>query len=109
MKLNLTGIQDPVVRENFTRIQSFLDNYHLDKFVHIDLIFKKAETNFRYRHNLGFRPLDVFHTMITGGPTILTWNHALWDDQFIDITTDGPCRVRAFIGTFQNSEPRPDE
>jgi hypothetical protein len=101
LKLYVVEVTDKPSQDNFRRIeQEFRDQKILRggwKF--FEITFSAATTNFRYPHKMTMTPKDVIQTRITGTGA-LTWNYARFDQDFLDITTTGPCSVRAFIGTF---------
>ena len=101
IKLSLTNIREPESRENFQKVEQFLrdENLLASDFKFFELTFTKAETNKRIPHGLGFTPKDVIQTSSTGAGA-LTWNYALFNAEFLDITTTGSCVVRAFIGNY---------
>jgi hypothetical protein len=69
-------------------------------FVFKELVFTAALTNTKVAHGLGFRPLDIIQTSLTGAGAI-TWNYAKFTDVNLDITVTGACTVRAFIGAYR--------
>jgi len=100
-------IDDEYVRENFTRLNDFFLNDALLRagWKFFTLTFTGAVTNNKVRHGLGFKPLDVIQTSITGAGA-LTFNYALFDDINIDVTTTGACVVRCFIGAYKEESSR---
>lgn len=90
----------PLIRENFSRLKRLLTQQTLLKgeFKFLEITFTQAVTNFQYPHKLGFVPKDVIQTSLIGAN--LTWNYDLFTREFLDITTTGPCVVRAYIGTY---------
>lgn len=95
-------IEDTYIRENFKRLSLFLQKDALLKgsWSFFTFEFDGAVTNDRVRHGLGFKPLDVIQTSITG-PGSITFNYDLFDKESIDVTTTGACVVRAFIGAYK--------
>lgn len=102
--IDVEKIQDPIARENFQNIQQFLNDDTLTrgKFTFYEIIFTKAETHKRIPHRLGFVPKDILQTSLTGAGAI-TWNYALFTTDFLDVTTTAACKVRAFIGRYNDS------
>ncbi len=104
MKLEMIvkDIKDPWIRENFVRIAKFFNNQPLFvpefEFFIIDIL--AASTNYRFKHNLGYPPLDMFITSKIGAG-VVTLNYDLFDNEFLDITTTGPARIRAFVGAYR--------
>jgi hypothetical protein len=95
-------IHDRFIRENWKRLNLFLQEVTILKgqFEFFELTFDAAVTNDRVGHGLGFEPLDVIQTSITGAGAI-TFNYSLFDGEFIDVTTTGACVVRCFIGRYE--------
>jgi hypothetical protein len=103
MELLMREIDDYYVRENFRRLRDLLvANLVLEGFTHIDQNIEQAVANFKISHGLGLVPLDVIQTHLTGTGTV-TWNYDLFDRNYLDLTTTGPIRIRAFVGTFKRS------
>lgn len=62
---------------------------------------RTATSNYKFPHQLGFKPKDVIALSVVGGGTI-TWNYSDFTDTHIDVTTaGGSVTVRAFVGTYQ--------
>lgn len=101
MKLNVDRIADKMVRDTIQDIEDELNGSVFKKgdWKAIELTFSAAVTNFKYPHNLGFTPKDALTTARTGAGAI-TWNYDNFDRTNLDITTTGPCVVRALVGTF---------
>lgn len=104
--LLLEKIPDTYARENFQRIQDGLREQALlkGKWAFFELVFTAAVTNLKYPHHLGFMPKDILQTSLTGSGS-LVWNYSSFDTVNLDITTTGPCTVRAFIGTYAEGSP----
>ena len=102
IELILKDIQDQYVRENFWRILKFFQKDPLLKgeWTFFDLKFDSAVTSRKIPHGLGFKPLDVIQTSLTG-PGTLTWEYDNFDTSYLVVTTSGPCKVRAFIGAYR--------
>ena len=101
LNLIVRDLKDPMIRENFLRISNyFAENGKLLGFEFYELDIGIASTNYRKRHNLGFIPKDVIQTSIIGTGS-LTWNYSLFDKEFFDLTTTGPCKVRFLIGAYE--------
>jgi len=69
-------------------------------FEFMEITFAGAATNLKIAHGLGFRPLDVLQSSLTGAGAI-TWNYAKFDNTNLDVTVTGACTVRAFIGAYR--------
>ncbi len=100
--LFINEIEDEKLQENFKRITEFFLSQRLlgAEFKHFKITFPNAVTNAKFRHNLGFRPLDIIQTSSIG-PGVLTWNYDKFDANFLDVTTTGAVTVRAFVGSYQ--------
>jgi hypothetical protein len=98
----LKDVQDIYVRENFFRLDKFLKKYPLFRaeLYFFELTFVAAVTNERRPHGLTFKPLDIIQTSLIGSGS-LTWNYDRFDLKNLDVTTTGPCTVRAFIGAYR--------
>lgn len=104
--LTLQDIKDKYVRKNFEALKAYLTaltpTTGIPGFKLITITFTQAETNFKHPHGLGKTPLDLIQTSKTGAGAI-TWNYALFDSQFLDITVTDACVVRAYVGTNQEA------
>ncbi len=94
-------VEDEYSRENFKRLQDFINNSPLNKgeFKFFEIQLSAAVTNQKWRHGLGFVPMDVLQTYVSGGVTV-TWNFDLFDRTNLDLTTSGATTIRAFIGRY---------
>lgn len=105
LKLLVQETLDQVARENMKRLQfEITDAQKILKanWKFFELTFETAVTNFKYPHKLTFTPKDVLQTSLKGTGA-LTWNYEEFDFTNLDITTTGPCVVRAFIGSYLES------
>lgn len=100
--LILKDISDIYIRENFKRLTQFFQKETLLKgsFKFFELTFESTVTGKTVQHGLGFKPLDVIQTSVTG-TGIPTFNYADFNKDSISVTTTGPCVVRAFIGAYK--------
>lgn len=99
-RLYKSEVLDEYTRENFKNLREYLlQETVLQGFKHFVITVSKAETNLRFKHNLGFKPLDLIQTSLTGAGSI-TWNYTLFDTDFIDLTSTAACEVRLFLGTY---------
>jgi len=100
-ELIFKDIADDYIRENFTRVQKYLneDNFAKCQWKHFEVIFPGATTNRMIAHRLGFQPLDLVQTFKTGVGTV-TFNYDDFSDTSISITASGACRVRFFLGRY---------
>lgn len=99
--LILKDIDDTYIRENFKRLSDFLREFPLfrGEWAFFTLTFDAAVTNLKVAHGLGFKPLDIIQTSITGAGSI-TFNYSLFNSETLDITTTDACVVRCFIGAY---------
>lgn len=103
LELLLSNVEDQVVRENLQRIQDYLKlEAKLEGFAHVDISVSGAVTGHKVSHGLGFVPKDVITTYQSGAGA-LTWNYSQFDKNFLNLTTTGPVRVRAFVGSYKGS------
>lgn len=102
IKLYVLEIEDKFSQDNFRRIeQEFRDQAMLHgQWKFFDIEIAAAVTDYRYRHRLGICPKDIIQTSLVG-PGALTWHFADFTKDFLFLTTTGACRVRAFIGTYE--------
>jgi len=97
------AIPDERVREFFQWFYEFLSGQPLllGRFEHFEIEVTQAETGLLIPHNLGFVPLDILPTSVTG-PGTVTFNYTAFTENFISITTTGACKVRFFGGSYVN-------
>lgn len=104
MRLDLITkeIQDPWVREDFVRIAKYIKAQALliSEFEFFEIEIKSAVTNYKYKHNLNYKPLDVMVTSLIG-PGVPQFNFTQFDTDFLDITTTDAVTIRAFIGAYR--------
>lgn len=102
--LSVREINDVWVQKNFRALQDFFASQNqLLNFNFIEFNFTAAVTNQKIAHGLGIIPQDAIITRITGSG-IATLNWALFDNQNVDVTTTGQCRIRMFVGSYWNSQ-----
>lgn len=99
-------IEDEKIRENFRLTEQYINSFALlrGNFRHMVISTDTDLTNKKVAHNLGFRPLDLIQTSITGTGT-LTWNYSQFDGVNLDLTTAStdstdPLIVRFFVGRY---------
>lgn len=101
IELILKDIDDQYVRENFDRISKEFKGDSIRKagwkFFEVD--FTAGATNFRLKHNLGYRPKDFIATGVTASEAVI-FNVDLCDKNYIDMTVSGACTVRFFAGAY---------
>jgi hypothetical protein len=98
------NIDDPVVRDNFDRLQQILEsdvfrNYRCE---HFSFYLPEAGT-FELDHLLGFIPEDVIVTSVTGGATVDVDLESA-DENTIEVTTDAETTIRCFLGTYEEGD-----
>ncbi len=97
--INFADIQDPVLRRNFQNLVAYINQSLsiLSGFQFFELVFKEAVFNQKIAHTIGKIPSDVIVTQCTGEGSV-TFNFGRFDENYLDVSTSGPCRVRMFIG-----------
>lgn len=99
-KLSVQEVQDIYIRNNFKNLQDYFNAQNqLLGFNFFELIFTEATTNYRFKHGLQAIPKDIIMTQVTG-LGVFTVNFGLCDNNSADITVNGACRVRFFLGTY---------
>ena len=102
--LDIKDIKDPVVKENFKKLNSdFRDVPLLNgqfKFFSIDLVSTTYPAEIQFKHGLRFVPKDILQTSVTGTGGIV-WDYAAFTSEYLYGTITGPVTVRAFIGNYQ--------
>ena len=101
MGYRLDDIEDPVVRENFQKLEEETNKslFPSDRWRFVELTFLTAVTGYQYRHGLSFVPKDVIQTSAIGAGAV-TWNYSSFTKDIVSITTTGAVTVRALIGKF---------
>jgi hypothetical protein len=89
--------------KNAQLMEQYLIELEITKF---NMKFMKFEvsaagTNIKIPHNLGYLPLDIFTTRLSGN---ITFNYDLFDDKFLDITTTGAASFRGLIGRYKETQ-----
>lgn len=104
IELILKDITDPYIRENFKRIIDFFrgDSVRKAQWKFFEIAFTSGQTNYRYRHGLGFRPKDFLITGVTDSEAV-TFNVDLCDKDYMDMNVSGACTVRFFAGTYREN------
>jgi len=92
-------IEDPYVQENFKRLMDYGNANPLDRgnFKFFSIEIPNAVSNFRYRHGLGFVPLDVI-IMHNYNNVAVTLNYSKFDSNELDITAAGATTIRCLVG-----------
>ncbi len=94
-------IQDLYVQENFKRIMDYGNANPLDRssFSFLSIEIPGAVTNFKFKHNLGFVPLDVI-IMHNSNNAAITLNYSKFDSNDLDITASGATQLRCLVGRY---------
>jgi hypothetical protein len=101
-------VEDPYIRENFKRLNLFLQDFPLFrgewKFFEFDLL---AGVETTISHGLDFKPTDVIQTaLISDALTIAYFDHAKFTDEVFVVTSTEACTVRCFIGAYKEESSR---
>lgn len=104
LNIRLEKVKDLDLREIFKNIlkEWKLQDFLLANFKHYEISFNTNVTNFKYPHNLGFIPKDVFITSQIG-VGVAEFNYEDFDNQNFDITATDACTVRFFAGNFDKA------
>jgi hypothetical protein len=94
-------IEDPYVQENFKRLMDYGNANPLDRanFQFFSIDIPSAVTNFKYRHGLGFAPLDVI-IMHNSNNAAITLNYSKFDSNELDINASGATLLRCLVGRY---------
>lgn len=99
-QISYKEIQDTYIRQNFLNLIDYFTNQNqLLNFKFYELVVSAAVTNYKLSHQLGFQPVDIIVTQVTGSGSV-SFNLGLSDNKFLNITTSGSCRVRFFVGKY---------
>lgn len=108
--LNEDQIKDLYVRNNFKNLNTYFreQNQFLD-FKFFDLAFDKKEDNRKVEHGFKYIPQDILVSKITG-KGIVSFNHGLFDNKYINISSTDSARIRFFVGSYWNADkPKSNE
>jgi hypothetical protein len=94
-------IEDQYVQENFKRLMDYGNANPLDRanFQFFSIDIPSAVTNFKYRHGLGFTPLDVI-IMHNSNNAAITLNYSKFDSNELDINASGATLLRCLVGRY---------
>jgi hypothetical protein len=110
MKLDLIlkDITDPLIRENFARLQTALLQARVlgpdFKFMEIDI--SSDVTAQPIAHGLGYAPTDVLILSSIGDYNFF-FDYVKFDKTNLFITTHGPVRLRFLVGRYEDKGKRP--
>lgn len=108
MKLAVQQITDEYARDNFQKIQDFLNSLPLsqERFRAIELFVTADVAELKINHGLGFIPLDVLATrLVAPSGAKLTFLYSKFTAQDLYLTISGLSGVlsaRLLVGAFQN-------
>lgn len=102
VEFEISRVQDPAVQDILQSIRDFLRDFPLfsGNWKFFELSFSQVEVNKKIPHNLGFQPKDIIQTSLTGLGDV-EWNYDDFDSTNLDVTVNGACVVRAFIGRYE--------
>ena len=94
-------VEDPYVQENFKRLMDYGRANPLDRanFQFLSIEIPGSVTNFKFKHNLGFVPLDVI-IMHNSQNVSVTLNYLSFDSNELDITASGATTLRCLVGRY---------
>lgn len=95
-------IEDQPTRESIQWLYDYVtaEGILQSNFKHFALEFRKAETEVKIPHGLGFAPIDIIQTYNTGAGAI-TFVYEKFDTTNLVLTTSGACVIRFFAGRYQ--------
>jgi len=98
-RLILKDIEDNYVRENFFRLEKFLDEqvFFDGDFSFFEIDIKSQDFNFKVKHSLKFIPQDVFFLAVEGDHNFY-FKYQDFDRDFMYISASGPCVIRFIAG-----------
>lgn len=99
ISLNLEYIEDPQDRENAEKLATeFKVNPFLNgSLKHFVLTVDAAQNGYKFKHNLGYRPYDVFITYVSDSSNVVI-NYDEIDSEHISFDFPSACIVRFFAG-----------
>lgn len=100
-KINLNYIADWKAKDNFDAIKKFVNDMVIlgTNWKLLDLSYNDSQSNIKIRHGMTKAPLDVIITRKTGAGNV-TINYEQFDDDYIDISVSGACKVRMIVGSM---------
>jgi hypothetical protein len=103
LRLYLRNVTEKWLRDNFDAIQSYVNGKKiLQDWDFFDVTFSAAITAREIRHSLGSIPMDILQTYKVGSGNV-TYLYESFTKDSLYITTDGPCRIRFFAGSYKES------
>lgn len=103
LRLYLRNVTEKWLRDNFDAIQEYLNEKKiLQDWDFFDISVDTAIAVKEIRHSLGSVPMDILQTYKTGAGNV-TYLYESFTKDSLYISTDGPCRVRFFAGSYKES------
>jgi hypothetical protein len=98
IELKLTNITDKPTRDALEAIRDTYNasDLNLGPFKFFSLTIPDAVTNLEVFHNLGYVPLDIIETRVTGGT--VTWNYDSFTKDKLSLTTSAAVSIRFLAG-----------
>lgn len=109
-ELNLSNVQDPVVRDNFSRLNESIvkDPYISGSFKLVEGTVTGNNSGAKFRHNLKYVPKDAILTSAIWSGTIgvLTIRNDRFDETHVEVTVSGlspteSVSFRALVGRIE--------
>ena len=110
ISLNLNGLKDPDSRDNFQKIQDFLNNLAIshENFQAVEIYVTQNTTGLKIDHKLGGVPLDIIVTRLiapSAARLIPQYSEFTKDAIYFDISglaSGESLNARLLVGTFSN-------
>jgi hypothetical protein len=92
-------VLDGFVRENFKRLQDFVNSEPIlrGNFQFMEITLAAAGTRLVVQHKLGFQPKDVI-TLAVSNEADVTWHYDDFTSTSLTITTTAATTIRAYVG-----------
>lgn len=93
-------ISDEYVRENFRKLREFfVRETPFLGFKFFEVEFTAAQTDFQFKHGLGFQPKDVILTSVTEGAAV-SFDYDQLSAENVVLTVSAACVIRFLAGAF---------
>lgn len=100
--LFVAEIKDVFLQKNFEALREYFNaENQLYGFKFAEVVFDRAVERQALPHGLGVIPQDILVTRITGTGKV-SFLYGSFDSTNIYLSSDGPCRIRFFYGTYWN-------
>jgi len=114
LDLRSDKIVDENIRESFQGLEEYLQARVLNQgeWKFFELNFSAPISNLLFAHQFKFVPTDILITQIQGDQNVV-FNYGLFDNTNLNITANGPAKIRFFAGRYEDSrgnlvvEPHP--